>query len=132
MTNYKALKTEVTTDPLALGYSAMTDQEVSDSLNNPGRPRERDIGSSHEVFEAIVPAEYASLDAAKKGRLSMILSMGEVKLSGANTRSALAGMFGAGTTRDNLIALQDDTPVSRAQELSLGSTGPGVIAEVRK
>ena len=132
MTNYAALKTEVTTDPLALGYSAMTDQEVSDSLNDPVRPRERDIVSSHEVFEAIVPADYASLDAAEKGRLSMILSMGEVKLSGANTRLALGGMFAPGTTRDNLIALQDDTPVSRAQERGLGNVGPGVVAEVRK
>ena len=132
MTNYEALKTEVTTDPLALGYLGMTDQQVSDSLNDPVRPRERDIVSSHEVFEAIVPADYVALSAADKSRLSMILSMGEVKLSGANTRLALAGMFGAGTTRNNLIALQDDTPISRAQERGLGNVGPGVIAEVRK
>ena len=132
MTNYAALKTEVTIDPLVLGYSGMTDQQVSDSLNDPVRPRERDIVPSHEVFEAIDPADYTALSAVEKGRLSMILSMGAVRLSGANTRSALGGMFGAGVTRNNLIALQDDTPISRAQELGLGSVGPGVVAEVRK
>ena len=39
--NYDALKTELTEDPLALGYSGMTDQEVADSLNAVNRQRNR-------------------------------------------------------------------------------------------
>ena len=132
MTDYAALKAEVTNDPLGIGYSGMTDQQVSDSLNDPARPRERSVVPSHEVFDAIVPAEYVSLSVANKDRLATVLSMGDVDLSGANTRSALGGMFSAGATRDNLIALQDGAPVSRARELSLGKVGPGVVAEVRK
>lgn len=132
MTDYAKLSIEVLTDPLVLGYSGMTDQQVSDSLNDPARPYERSIVPSHKVFDAIVPAEYVSLSAANKERLGTVLSMGDVDLSGANTRSALGGMFSAGPTRDNLIALQNGPPISRAQEIGAGKVGPGVIAEVRK
>ena len=62
----------------------------------------------------------------------MILSMGTVLVEGANTRSALAGMFGpATTTRANLTALQS-VQVSRARELGLPEVKPGHVEEVRR
>lgn len=62
---------------------------------------------SHEVFEAVVPAEWSAITAAEKQRVQTILGMGTVNFGGPNTRAALGSAFGAGTTtRANLLALQ--------------------------
>lgn len=112
--DYQALKTELLTDPLALGFSGLSNTAAADKLNevpaNPavGRQLERDIVPTWEVFEATVPAEWAALSAAEKQRYQSMLAMGSVNLKKPNTRLALASIFGAATTtRANLIALQN-------------------------
>lgn len=128
-----ALQTELTTDPLGRGYSGMTDSQAANSLNTANRDGpDREIVSSHELFEAIVPAEWGSLSAAEKQRVQTILAMGQVNLKGANTRANLATAFGAGTTtRSNLQALQAGPKISRAIELGLGTVGDGHVASAR-
>ena len=118
--NYTALKTELTTDPLALGLVALSNEAAAAKLNevpntaSAGRLVERDVVPSWEVFEAVVPAEWAALSAAEKQRLQTMLSMGSINLKKPNTRAAFIAMFGAATTtRANLIALQNST-ASRA------------------
>ena len=130
--NYTALKTELTSDPLTRGYAAMTSQQAADSLNTANRPVERSVVPAHEVFEAVVPSEWAALAAAEKTRFQSIIGMGDVNLKGTNTRAALAAMFAAGTTtRANLIALQAGQPISRAAELGLGEVTAGDIERAR-
>ena len=126
------LKTELATDPLARGYAVMTSQQAADSLNTANRPVERSIVAAHEVFEAVLPSEWASLSTAEKTRFQSVIGMGDVNLKGTNTRAALAAMFAAGTTtRANLIALQAGDPISRAQELGLGWITAGCVERAR-
>lgn len=104
--NYAQLKTELQTDPLTLGYAALlaagNHGAVADVLN-----QSRTAVPAWEVFDAIVPAEWASLTAQEKQRIQTILSMGTVSVHGTNTRNSFLAAFAAGTTtRSNLAALQ--------------------------
>lgn len=121
--NYAALKTELQTDPSALGYAALlaagNHAGVAAALNLPraGITISRDLIPSHEIFEAIVTSEYTALVAAEKTRLQVILGMGQVNVKGANTRAQLAAMFGAGTATRTAILAMIDRQGSRAEQL---------------
>lgn len=133
MMDYVKLKSEITTDPAALGYAGKTDQQIADLLNSlaTGRTIARSVIPAHEIIEATVPGEWALLLATEKQRYQTIVAAGQVNLKGPNTRAMLGAMFGAGTqTRANLIALQS-VAVSRAQESDLGRVEPGHVAKAR-
>lgn len=119
MINYTVLNTEVTTDPLILGYAGKSDSEIADLLNSytTGRMIERIVIDTWEISEATVSSEWSALTAAEKQRYQTIISAGTVNVKGANVRNSLGTMFIAGTTtRNNLIALQQKIG-SRAEEL---------------
>ena len=125
------LKTEVATDPLGRGYSAMTDLEVANDLNIVYRTQDVESVTGQDIFEAVVRSEYIALSAGDKDLLHVIISMGSILVNGTNTKAALLAMFGAGTTtRVNLGALQTRV-ASRAQELGLPFVYEGHIQEAR-
>jgi hypothetical protein len=114
-----ALKAEL----LNAHYTGMTDAAAAAELNkvpswNATDKVARDLIPSYELFEAIVPSEWAAATAQEKQRVQMILGMGMVSVRGANTQQAFKDAFGAGTTtRANLIALVNRT-CSRAEFLA--------------
>jgi len=121
--NYAQLKTELQTDPTAIGYAPMLSAGdhagVAAALNLVRQTItiRRDILPAHELFECVVTAEYNSLTASEKSRLDTILGMGTVNVKGDNTRSQLSAMFVAGTaTRTNMLAIMDRKG-SRAEQL---------------
>ena len=118
-----ALKTELTTDPVGMGYVLATPIEDSDVgnirtlINASGRTVDRELAENREVVEAIRPAEFEALSVEKRDLVLLMLQPVVLDLRNANIRSAFASAFGAGTTtRTNLIALQTKTG-SRAEEL---------------
>jgi hypothetical protein len=114
-----ALVAELTDDPEGRGYAGMTDEEVTADLLTEYRTAPVDTVSGQDIFEAVVPGEYAALSAENTSLLHAIIGMGTVRVGGTNTRAALLAMFGAGTTtRANLTTLQT-TPTSRAAELGI-------------
>lgn len=121
--NYAQLKTELQTDPSALGYSALlaagNHVGVAAVLNltRAGVTIKRDIIPAHQLFEAITATDYAALTAAEKTRLQIILSMGQVNVRGDNTRAQLAAMFGAGTATRTAVLALIDRQGSRAEQL---------------
>ena len=118
--DYAKLKVELTVDPLARGYAGMSDTQAADSLNALNRTVNVASVTGQDIFEAVVPGEYAALTADQKSLLHALIGMGTIKVNATNTKAALLAMFGAGTTtRANLVALQK-TPCSRATELDLG------------
>lgn len=114
------LRTELLTDPLGRAYSGMADAQAVTSLNTANRSVARDVVAAWEVWEAIVPAEWAGLSAAEKQRIQTMLGMGTLSVKGANTRAAFMAVFGAGATRTALAALQTTT-TTRAAELGLNT-----------
>lgn len=125
------LRDEITDDPLGLGYAAMTDQQVLDSLNGLTRSRAVESVSSADIYDALDRAEFLALSATDREILSDIFSLSEVRVQG-NTRTALLAVFGAGTTsRTNLQALTTES-ISRAEELGFRRLGLGLIQEARR
>jgi hypothetical protein len=129
--NYEVLKTELTTDPLTRGYSGMSNAAAAADLNTEYREVDVEAVTGQQIFEATVPSEYNALGPSDTDLFHAIIGMGELLVSGTNTRAALMALFGAGTTtRTNLIALQTEL-ISRAAELGLGTVKEGHIATAR-
>jgi len=130
--DYRALYTEVMTDPAGLGYSGKTDAQIADLMTAKTRSRPRDIIATWEILEATAPADWLALNAAERQRYQTIVSAGQVSVRGANIRSSLVNMFGAGSaTRASLVALQA-AQVSRSEELGLGDVFGSDITEARR
>jgi len=133
----QALKTEITSDPLALGYAGKTDPETADLLNTvpatavTGRMAERGVVDTWEILEATDSAEWTLLTSVERTRYQTIVGVGRVNLKGANVRAQLAAMFGAGTaTRAALLALQN-RPASRAEFLFAANVFAWDVARAR-
>ena len=131
--DYAALKTEITTDPDGYGYSGKSDREVANLMNE---VREaiginRRIISTHEVWGATVIGELKALSSGDQQIYFALLGMGTIDVEDANTRTAFADLFGAGTsTRTNLIALQTRDG-SRAEQLGFGNVTHGDVARAK-
>lgn len=126
------LKTELTTDPLLRGYAAMTNAQAATSLNTANRLVERSIVSAALVDGAVTLADWTALNTANKQLYQTMISGGEIDMRSANNRSKLIAMFGAATTsRANLIALQNESNITRAAELGLPFIGEHHVAEAR-
>lgn len=121
--DYPALRTELTTDPVALGYAPLTDQAAADRLNatTTGRTLPRANVPTTEVLGAIVNTEWPAAGSLSADKLARILAMPYVDASNTRIRALIGDIFAAGTgSRTNLLALGTVT-VSRATELGLGA-----------
>lgn len=127
----QALKTEITADPLARGYSAMTDEQVAESLNKEDRQPNRDTLDSGRFVGSIVAADYAALTADQRDRVRLLATPALLFVS-THIRQELGGMFPANSpTRANLIAALKRSG-SRGEELGLGRVTPSNVADARR
>lgn len=132
--NYRKLKDELVNDPLARGYSGMTDQEAADSLNTPDRivtcecratirSLMADLGPT-EADDIITALEAAATNNNITARALKLLSPAEggIDLGHASTRAQIDGLVTAGVLTSvqgtALKGLAEKT-VSRAEELGL-------------
>jgi len=130
--DYNILIDELNNDPLSRGYVTMSDGERLASLSTANRDINVETVTGQDIFEAVVPSEYAVLSVDFKSLLYAIMGMGTIYVNGTNTKVALLAMFGAGTTtRTNLAKLQV-TKISRAVELGLGVLGLGHLQSARE
>jgi len=128
--DYAKLKTKDA--ELRAAHPEWTDQQICNAINAETVEAEVDTIDACDVFEAIVPTERTALTTNQKENLRLILGMGVIRVSGANTRAALAGMFGAGTTtRESLIALQTRTTTWPQYHLGLAIVYPGHLENAR-
>lgn len=111
--DYAALKTEIQTDPKALGFAALVtagnDQGIADKLNQVGASGET-IGSgvipTWRIINATDPTEWAALTAQEKQRYQTLTGAGLLDTSNTNVRTAFTSMFAVGTaTRTALNGL---------------------------
>ena len=120
------IRTEVDTDPKALGYAALRTQTnapeaLAARMNEAGASGEtlfRSYVLVEDVIAGIVRAEYDALAAAGKTFLNeVLLKAARVKSGDANVRASMSGLFGTGTTtRTNLTNLASRS-ASRADAL---------------
>ena len=128
-----ALQAERTDDPLGRGYAGMSDVQFLASVNAEDRDNPRSTISAGELFEAIVPAEFQALDAAKKVRVDRLLGLGaELVVGPGNAHQAvqeLIATFGVGSDTLTALAALRDVQYSRASELGLP---PPILADVER
>jgi len=117
-----ALKTEILTDPQALGYAAPwaagDDATVAALLNAPrGIAINRGVVASYEVIGAIVIGEYGALSAANRTWLNFLVIAPFVDLGNDNVRTTLGNLFAAGTASRTALQALATRPGSRAEQL---------------
>jgi hypothetical protein len=129
--DYQVLQDEITNDPLARGYSGMTDSEVTDSLNTVNRTYTRDTVTGSEILNVTDDAEFAALTDVNKDRWMALCGIGSIDTSSGIAKALEADIFGAGTTtRDNMVDLKNPD-CSRATELGLPTVKVGDVEYVR-
>ena len=129
-----ALKTEITTDPAAIGYAAIIGDHVAVAKLINTAPRnipETSGRPSWELFQCVEPSELATIeaDAAKSNRLKLLLSMPEINPDARRLRQSIVFIFGAAaqtTTRFDAWAKRTGT---RAEELGFGRVTESDIAD---
>lgn len=131
------LADELSNDPIARGYSGMTDQEAADDLNTVYRddPSPPQTINGAQIWNAIDATEYDALSADDKALVDFFFPGGDLPIQSGLIKTKLFGIFGGGTTtRANLIALAQPQ-ITRAQELGIlnGSeeVGPAHVALAR-
>lgn len=153
--NIAALTSELTNDPLARGYSGMTNQQAADSLNATNRPSATPVSSAELLawsgngavdgtvkcrYERI--AEAAANHASNAVRGACIAAMGMIERDGTSldlSKPDRVAMLAALVTGGVLTASEQaeivslgNANVSRAAELNLGGiVGDGHVASAR-
>lgn len=130
------LKTELTDDPLARGYSAMTDQEAADDLNTSYRSRNRTSMSGDEIAQQADSTEFNALDdgsanntADVKGHWLILCARESIDPFATANVELVNSIFGnPSVTRTNLIAARVES-ITRAEELK--DTNPDFPVPVR-
>ena len=107
MSDYQALKTELVTAPLALGYAGMTTAPAANALMTTMRNEDRTEIGRGELYEAIADGEFEALTANNKARVRDLYLFDQIATTATGrARAVLWSVFGAGTTtRTNLIDL---------------------------
>jgi hypothetical protein len=122
--NYAALKTELLTDPAAMGYAVHitngSDHLLAQLLNAPKVGVSVPVGfiPSEQVVAALDGSELNALTSAQKDTLRVYFTPATVDARpGSAPRTYLLALFGVGTaTRAALVAMVDRLG-SRAEEL---------------
>jgi len=129
----QALWNEISADPLARGYATMTDVEVAIDMNTVYRTRTRSTLSSAEIYERINVAEFQSKTDAAKVYVRDILGLGQDVQVGPDSkaRAVLLAVFGAQSATIQALAAALLVPISRAEELGLGTVKPGHVQDAR-
>lgn len=125
------LKNELTNDPLARGYSEMSDEQAAISLNTLDRNPNRTDLTGGMLAASIVRSELSALTNPDQNYVRSLLPVASMPLT--NTLKAeLNNIFPSGTqTRANVINLLK-RPGSRAEELDLGFVTPSNVADARR
>jgi len=131
MADIVKLKTEIDTDPLARGYSGMSDAAVAVDINTVYRTVNKDTMTGTEVLNAIVKSEFNALTAENKQLVWDLIHLGTLNPFGLEA-SLLTDAFGGGSSTITALAALRKTNVSRAEELGLGHVYEGHVQEARK
>lgn len=134
--DYQAIKSELDTDPLGVGYSGMTDGQVVVALNSTSSPYGRTVVKASlngaSVFEATNSTEFDALtDAQRSEWLSLCAIESLDPANGTPAAATATRIFGGGsTTVANLQTLRSEV-VGRGTELGFGNVNVGDVQNAR-
>jgi len=112
-----SLETEIVNDPLARGYSGMTDQQLLDSLNALDRTLNITDLDKTTVYNGIDQTEWVALIAADRTRISQLLqALDTIDLFG-NALEDFKTVFGTGSTTASSLSALRVKNISRSEEI---------------
>lgn len=142
--NLQVIKDELTTDPLARGYSGMTDAQAADDLNTAYRASTRRVSNAKYLLwiagarrKAIGDAAASHANATVQGLAQVALDLllrPDIEYDRTDHLALLQALQAGGVlSADDVAALDDqaDTTISRAAELGLGVVRAGAVAQAR-
>lgn len=133
--DYVILHNELSTDPLARGYAAMTDAEAAADLNTVYRTRTIERLDQADVYNAVVPVEFIALGAEARQEVWDIVQVGGAGglwvRPGDTARARFITLFGAESDTIQALAALLTEDIGRAEELGLGTVKPGHVAKAR-
>jgi len=128
-----ALHTELTTDPVSMGYATLlqkaNDQGVADlinSLTSAGAASVfRNDMRSQEFLNCITTTDFAALTQLNTSKLTMVLGPGVLDATNANLRAAVQALFSGAT----LTAMQAIVSRTGSRAEALWGTGTVITAQ---
>ena len=130
--DYSVLTAELLNDPLARGYSTMSDAEAAADLNTEYCTRNLPSISGDTAFTATDATEFAQLTDHKRSLWMSWTSKDSINPFSATNVAFVNWLFGAeSTTIATLNALRVEA-ISRAVELGLGTVKVGHVQTARK
>jgi len=128
--DYAKLKAEITNDPLALGYSGKTDEQVCALINAKTRSKHVELLQPTQILNAVVYAEWTAKTATQQQMIWNLLGMGALNPWGIEA-TIFTSVFGAGSATITALAAMRVQTISRAEELGIETVYAGHIAEAR-
>lgn len=137
--DYAALRSELLTDPVGMGYAphvaSGADNRLADLLNAPKAGTAFDVGilPSETVAACLVGTELQALTSAQRDTIRVYLAAGGVDVTPASApRQYLLSLFPAGTGTRSKLAAAVTRMGSRADELGcIGVTDSDVAIALR-
>ena len=132
MGRMSSLKNEINLDPLARGYSGMTDEQVASDINNEYRSRIKLVMTGDEIAQSVDGTEYSALTDLEKQILHTFLAKQEINpKEGGFAQKVITDLFGGGSVTTSSLASDRVESISRAKELGLGLVKVGHVTEAR-
>ena len=129
---YAILVPELRDDPLARGYTGMTNAQVLASLNTVNRTLQKTTISGPEVYEAIDTTEFLAKTTAQQQEVWNIIHLDSIPCGpGSKARTRMVAIFGGGSATTTAIGALLAYQVSRAEELKLGQLAIEHIGSAR-
>jgi len=129
-----ALKTELTTDPAAIGYAAVMSDHVALARLISTAPRQVADANDHatwELFQCFEPSELESAEAnaAKFRRLQLLCSLPSINPDARRLRASIVFVFGSQSTSLNRFDAMARRAGTRAEELGFGRVTESQVAD---
>lgn len=122
---------EITNDPLARGYSGMTDAQVAASLGTANITRIKASMTGNALFVNTVAAEFTALAAAKQQMWVSFCAGDGIDPGNAANVAFVTFIFGAGAATLTALNTARNETVSRATQLGLPFVNEQMVREVR-
>lgn len=122
------LRSELQSDPLAIGYIGLPHDQIADLINKPQRTVNRDTFSGGLLASCIDPVEHAALTAPQKAWLSMLTAAGELTLF-ASLKSDIQSVLATATKSLAKFKNNITRSASRGEELGIGRVSASEVAD---
>jgi hypothetical protein len=120
---YMELKTELTTDPLGLGYAGKADEQTALLLNTEGllgQKKDLEVTPTWRLLTAVDDVEFAALTTIQLSMFQSMCSCVQVNMSNSRVRAMLQRIFiGSPNTKANMVTLAKE-PAARWETLDFG------------